>query len=58
MIVSVIFWIVVGFAFAWFTRRLRLYFIIPLAVISIFVVLFAAQALLYFFGIRIDVIAP
>ncbi len=58
MIVSVIFRIGVGFAFAWLTRRLRLYFTLPLAVISIFAVLLAVQMLLGFFDIQIDVIAP
>jgi hypothetical protein len=58
VVLSVLFWLVIGFAFAWFARRLRLYFIIPLAVISVFVALIAAQALLYLFGIQIDVIAP
>jgi len=58
IIVGVIFWLAVGFAFAWLTRRLRLYFTIPLAVVSIFVALVAEQAVLYFFGIEIDVIAP
>ena len=58
IILSVIFWLVIGFVFAWFARRLRLYFTIPLAVIAIFVALIAAQALLYLFGLQIDVIAP
>ena len=58
MIVSAIFWLAVGFTFAWPTRRLHLYFTIPLAVISIFVVLLAVQLVLGLFGIQIDVIAP
>jgi Na+/H+ antiporter NhaD/arsenite permease-like protein len=58
VILSIIFWLAIGFAFAWFTRRLRLYFTIPLAVIAIFVSLIGAQALLYLCGIQIDVIAP
>jgi len=58
LIVGIIFWLAVGFAFAWLTRRLRLYFTVPLAVVSIFVALIAAQALLYLFSIQIDVIAP
>jgi hypothetical protein len=45
IIVGIIFWLAVGFAFAWLTRRLRLYFTVPLAVVSIFVALIAAQAL-------------
>ena len=56
--VGILFWLAAGFAFAWFTRRLRLYFIIPLAVISVFVVLIAEQAALGLFGVQIDVIAP
>ena len=56
--VGIMFWLAAGFAFAWFTRRLRLYFIIPLAVISVFVVLIAEQAALGLFGVQIDVIAP
>jgi hypothetical protein len=58
IMVGIIFWLAIGFAFAWLTRRLRLYFTVPLAVVSIFVVLIAAQALLYFFSIQIEVIAP
>ena len=58
IIVGIIFWLAVGFAFAWLTRRLRLYFTVPLAVVSIFVALIAAQALLYLFSIQIDGIAP
>lgn len=52
MILSILFWVLVGFAFAWLTRRLRLYFTVPLAVVAIFVALFAAQAFLYLLGIE------
>jgi len=58
IIVGVIFWLSIGFAFAWCTRRLRLYFTVPLAGICIFMVLIAVQQLLYFFSIQIDVVAP
>jgi hypothetical protein len=58
LIAGVVFWLAIGFAFAWLTRRLRLYFTVPLAVVSIFIVLIAVQALLYFFNIQIEVIAP
>jgi hypothetical protein len=58
IMVGIIFWLAVGFAFAWLTRRLRLYFTVPLAVVSIFVALIAAQELLYLFGIEIGVTAP
>jgi hypothetical protein len=58
IIVGVMFWLAIGFAFAWLTRRLRLYFTVPLAVVSIFIALVAEQAVLYFFGIQIDFIAP
>ena len=53
-----IFWLTVGFAFAWLTRRLRIYFTVPLAVISICAALFAGQAGLYFLGLQIAVTAP
>ena len=53
MIVSVLFWVIVGCAFAWLTRRLRLYFTVPLAVISIFVVLLAVELVLGLFGLQI-----
>jgi hypothetical protein len=52
MILGILFWVMVGFAFAWFTRRLRLHFTIPLAVVAIFVAVAAAQALLSLFGIE------
>jgi hypothetical protein len=58
IIVGVIFWLAIGFAFAWLTRRLRLCFIVPLAVVSVFVVLLAEQMVLSLFSIQIEVIAP
>jgi hypothetical protein len=58
VIVGVMFWLATGFVFAWFTRRLRLCFIVPLAVVSIFLVLITAQALLNFCRVQIEVIAP
>ena|ERR1039458_7931012 len=51
MILSILFWAGVGFAFAWFARRLRLRFTVPLAVVAILVALTVAHALLNLFGI-------
>jgi hypothetical protein len=58
MILSILFWLVIGGAFAWLTRRLRLYFTVPLAVIAIYVALFAAGSVLYLFGIETPIDGP
>ncbi|HEY4416826.1 MAG TPA: hypothetical protein VGO57_14135 [Verrucomicrobiae bacterium] len=58
MILGFLFWLIVGVAFAWLTRRLRLYYTFPLAVTTIFVVLMAAVLFLGLFGIRIPVDGP
>jgi len=56
---SILFWIAIGFTFAWFTRKLRLRFTIPLAVVSVFVITIATHAVLYFlFGIEADLDGP
>lgn len=57
LILSILFWLAIGGAFAWFTRRLRLYFTVPLAVVSVFAALIAAQVFLYLFSVRIDVLS-
>ena len=51
MILSILVWLIVGFVFGWFTRRLRLHFTIPLAVIAIYIVLIIASGLFYVFGV-------
>ena len=51
MIFSILVWLTVGFIFGWFTRRLRLYFTIPLAVIAIYAVLVITSGLFYVFGV-------
>ena len=52
IILSILVWLIVGFIFGWFTRRLRLYFTIPLAVIAIYAVLIIASGLFYVFGVE------
>lgn len=56
--VSILFWLGIGVAFAWLVHRLRLFLTIPLALVSIFVALLAAQAFLYLFTIKIEVLGP
>jgi hypothetical protein len=57
-ILSILYWLAVGVAFAWFARRMRLYFMIPLAAVSVFFALMSAELLLALFRLRIDVLAP
>lgn len=58
MILGVLFWLFVGVTFAWLSRRLHLYVAAPLAIIAIFVALFAAQAFLALFNVEIPVVGP
>ena len=47
LLMSIVLWIVVGFAFAWFVRRLRFRFTTPIAIVTILVVTFAMHAVVY-----------
>jgi hypothetical protein len=58
MFLSVLFWCVACFLFGWLTRKLQLRFTILLAPITIFAVTFAILAVLYLFGIEIDIDGP
>lgn len=47
LLLSIVLWVVVGCAYAWFVRRLRFRFTIPVAIVTILVVTFAMHAAVY-----------
>jgi hypothetical protein len=58
MLLSIILWIGIGSVFAWFTRRLRLRFTVPLAVVVIFLVTMTAISVFRLFGIEWELDGP
>jgi len=58
MFLSVLFWTVIGLAFAWLTRRFRLSFTLPLAAVVIFLAMMTAISVLGIFGIEAEISGP
>jgi hypothetical protein len=58
IILGLLFWAVTGAIFAWFTRALRLRFIVLLAFLTIIVAPLAVYSLLHIFSIEPEIIGP
>ena len=58
MILGLCFWAVTGTSFAWFTRGLRLRFVVPLALLIIFVAPQVVYLILHIFSIEPEITGP
>ena len=55
---GLLFWAVIGLSFSWFTRSLRLRFIVPLALLTIFFAPQVVYSLLHIFSIEPELSGP